>query len=310
MAACFVAEIQSEQKSRRVRVSILTLTYNRPQFIGRAIESVLNQDFQDWELIVVHDGPDERTAEIVSRWGNSDPRIRYLRREKAGNIANATNYGLAHVRGEYVAILDDDDSWIPAHKLSKQVQFLDGNPDYAACGGGMIVVDRSGQKKLRCLKRQDDAGLKRWALVANPIVHSTAMFRRSLMESCGGYDESLSGFADWDVVLKLGQCGKLYNFPEEFTSYTLWDDGWSFAQHRKSARSALTIIRRYANAYRGFLPAVATAAFQYAYAHLPEPIRQLSFSFLSRTKKALFSERRKRRAEPVESAVEPAEIAV
>ena len=291
MSACLVEPL-SIPKTAAARVSIVMLTYNRPQFISRAIQSIVDQEFQDWELIVVHDGNNEAIAEIMERWRDSDSRILYLRREKGGNIANATNFGLAQARGEYIAILDDDDFWTFRRKLSKQVQFLDDNPDYAACGGGMVVVDQTGRERLRCFKPQNDDDMKRWALLANPIAHSTAMFRSSLIHQCGRYDESLQGFQDWDVFLKLGEQGKLYNFPEAFTSYTLWDGSGSFTQHRRNTRSALTIVKRYGSKYPRFLPAIAVAILQHLYAYLPEPIRQFSFSFLSRAKKALFSERK------------------
>ncbi len=294
MAASAIAAYPTESTEPKARVSILMLTCNRPQFINRAIQSIVDQDFQDWELLIVHDGLNELTADIVERWCDFDSRIRYLPRARRGNIANATNYGLSQACGEYVAILDDDDFWIFRHKLSKQVQFLDENPDYVACGGGMVVVDQEGREKLRCLKPVNDADMKRWALVANPIAHSTAMFRSSVIERCGRYDESLNGFQDWDVFLKLGRQGKLYNFPQEFTGYTLWDGGGSFAQHKKNTGAALIIVKRHGSAYNGFLPALAVAILHHAYAHLPESVRQFSFSFLSRAKKALFAQHRSR----------------
>jgi glycosyltransferase involved in cell wall biosynthesis len=301
MSACLFAKSPAQPIPSLVRVSILMLTYNRPQFINRAIQSVIQQDFEDWELIVVHDGPNEAIAEILAEWARVDRRIRYFRRTTGGNIANATNFGLSHARGEYIAILDDDDYWISRTKLSKQVQFLDEHPDHVACGGGMVVLDETGKRKLRCLKLQHDADLKRWALISNPIAHSTAMFRRSLADLCGRYDEGLSGFQDWDLFLKLGQYGKFYNFPEEFIGYTLWSGGGSFAQHRNNTRSALLIVKRHGSFYRGFLPAITMASLHYAYARLPEPIRQLSFSFLSRVKKALFSQRQPEYTQPAET---------
>lgn len=293
MSACLVVDLPSHAKATQLRVSIVMLTYNRPQFISRAINSILNQEFQHWELIVVHDGPNEQIAEIMTQWSQRDSRIRYLRRPNGGNIANATNYALKHARGEYIAILDDDDYWIYRHKLTKQIQFLDERPDYVACGGGMTVVDQHGHECSRYFKPEDDAHIKRWALVANPIAHSTSMFRRSVIEQCGRYDESLKGFQDWDVCLKLGRHGKLYNFPEQFTGYTMWDGGGSFVQHKTNTRSALTIVTRHAGAYRGFPLAILLAGIQHVYAYLPGSIRQFSFSFLSRAKKALFSERKK-----------------
>src|ERR1039457_6885552 len=93
------------------RVSVLMLTYNRPQFIGKAIQSILAQQFQEWELLVVHDGPNEEIPVVMEEWQKRDSRIHYFRRIIPGNIAEASNFGLAHARGEYIAILYDDDYW-------------------------------------------------------------------------------------------------------------------------------------------------------------------------------------------------------
>jgi glycosyltransferase involved in cell wall biosynthesis len=267
------------------------LTYNRPQFLSRAIQSVVDQDFPDWELIVVHDGPNEKTAAIMTEWSKRDARIRYFRRPKGGNIANACNFGLSFARGEYVAILDDDDCWLARHKLAKQVAFLDNNRDYAGCGAGMTVISQGGCEIMSYLKPEQDPEIKRVALCANPMTHSTTMFRRSLGQSIGLYDESLAGFQDWDLWLRLGKQGKLYNFPEVFTGYTLWSGGGSFQQQRKNALSALRIVLRHRRDYSGFLAAFALATLHFAYAHLPYAVRRPSFSFLSRMKKTLFGQR-------------------
>src|SRR5712692_2029995 len=123
------------------KVSILTLTCNRAQYISRAIESVLCQRFQEWELIVVHDGPSGPIDAIMNEWTAVDRRIRYFHRPQMGNIANACNYGIARAKGRYIAILDDDDYWARPDKLEKQVAFLDQQPEYVGCGGGLTVVD-------------------------------------------------------------------------------------------------------------------------------------------------------------------------
>src|SRR5512139_2307009 len=151
------------------KISVLMLTYNRPQLIGRAIESVIRQDFQDWELIVVQDGDQAFTIETMQAWEKRDERIRYFRRTKGGNIADATNYGLARAQGDYIAILDDDDYWPAADKLTRQAAFLDANPDYAGCGGGVIVIDEQGREKLRYLKPEQDGLIRKAALFANPM---------------------------------------------------------------------------------------------------------------------------------------------
>jgi glycosyltransferase involved in cell wall biosynthesis len=284
------------------------LTCNRPQFLGRAIQSIIQQSLENWELIVVHDGPNQQTAAAMQQWVERDPRIRYFHRDHAGNIANACNYGLARARGQYVAILDDDDYWVAANKLAKQVAFLNSHPDYAGCGGGMTVIDDNENVLMSYLKPEQDDAIRARALWANPMTHSTSMFRRSLGAALGYYDESLAGFQDWDIWLRLGRLGKLYNFPEVFTRYTIWGSGGSFQQQRKNALSALKIVFRHRVAYRGFSGALALALMHLAYAHLPARIRKSSFSFLSRRKKAIFAGRQKRTAQehlgPLESKQE------
>jgi hypothetical protein len=119
------------------------------------------------------------------------------------------------------------------------------------------------------------------------------MFRLSLGEGIGYYDESLAGYQDWDIWLRFGQLGKLYNFPEVFTRYTIWSSGGSFQQQRKNALSALKIVFRHRVGYRRFTGALALALMHLAYAHLPSGIRKSSFSFLSQRKKAIFAGKQK-----------------
>jgi glycosyltransferase involved in cell wall biosynthesis len=265
------------------------LTYNRPQYIGRAIQSIIAQDFQDWTLLVVHDGPNEQIAAVMSHWQQQDARIQYFRRPKGGNIANATNFGLQHATGDYVAILDDDDYWPAADKLSRQVEFLDRNPEFAGCGAGVIVIDENGKETARYYKALTDGQIRRLALVANPMAHSTGMFRRTLIEKCGGYDETLAGFQDWDVWLKLGQLGKLCNFQEYWLVYQIWLGGGSFHQQKANTRSALRIVMRHRRVYPGFPTAFGMASLYHLYAHLPLGVRRASFSYLSRLKKTAFA---------------------
>ena len=275
--------------ARRARVSVLMLAFDRPELMGRAIQSVRAQDFAAWELIVVHDGPNQRIEGIMHEWVARDSRIRYFRRRTPGNIANAYNFGIAQACGEYVAILDDDDYWSVNDKLSKQVAFLDERTDYAGCGGGLIVIDRYGNELMRYLKREHHSEICRTALVANPMAHSTTMFRRALGGEVTVYDDSLSGFQDWDLWLKLGNKAKLYNFPQTFTYYTLWDGSGSYRQQRANTLSGLKIVWRHRRSYEKAPAALALVSLHYAYACLPAFVKTLSFSFLSRLKKTIFA---------------------
>ena len=273
------------------RISVIMLTYNRPQFIGNAIGSILAQQFQDWELLVVHDGPNQQIPLIMADWQKRDPRVLYFHRVVPGNIAEATNFGLSQARGEYIAILDDDDDWADPAKLATQIQFLDTHRDHCCCGGGVIVIDPDGREQMRYLKPEHDEQIKRRALMANPLAHSTTLYRRDAALKTGGYDETLPGFQDWDLWLKLGKLGKLYNFPEYFLRYRVWHGSGSFHQSKGNTTSALRITRRHRHDYAGFSIAFPMALLYHAYAHLPSGVQKFSYSFLSQWKKAAFSHR-------------------
>lgn len=271
------------------KVSVLLATYNRAHLIGRAIESVMNQSFRGWELVVADDGSTDDTRRAVEAFVKKDDRIRYLRCEHAGRIAVISNYGLKQARGEHVAIIDDDDAWIDSRKLEKQVKYLDAHPECVGCGGGFIVVDDKGAEKLRVLKPERDEDIRRNALLANPMANSTTLFRRSVARAVGDYDETMREFADWDFWLKMGLKGALYNFPEYFANYTMWSEGASFARHRGTSASSLCIVLRYRGKYPRFLPALGASITYYLYAHLPEAVKRILNPVLSRTKKTIFS---------------------
>ena len=268
-------------------VSIIMSTRNRAQFISRSILSALEQSFKEWELLVMDDGSTDNTPEVMRAWEKKDVRIRYVRLTSPGNIAKASNAGLRMAKGEFVAILDDDDWWIDPEKLAKQIKFLREHPDYIACGGSFIAVNGEGKETGRFGKPETDEAIRRVMLSANAIANSTSMFRR--VES-GFYDESLTGFADWDFFLRLGTIGKLYNFLDYFLAYRMWGGAGSVMSQRKNVDAALVIVPRYRNDYPGFIKGILLARLHWLYSRLPMPIRRATHSFLSRLKKSLFSQ--------------------
>jgi glycosyltransferase involved in cell wall biosynthesis len=272
--------------AKKPTVSVITAAWTRAHYIGIGIQSVIDQTFQDWELIIVDDGSPDNTAEVVAEWQKKDKRIKYLRLPHIGRISMVSNAGLREAQGEFVAILDDDDYWIDKRKLEKQVAFLREHPDYIACGGWFATIDGEGKETARLKKPETDEAIRRVMLFANGIANSTSMFRR---EKAGLYDETLKQFADWDFYLRLGTIGKLYNFPEYFLAYRMWGGGSSFVNQRQNAEAGIKIIKRYKNDYPGYAKAAVIARTYALYARLPVGIRRGTNAFLSHLKKTLFS---------------------
>jgi glycosyltransferase involved in cell wall biosynthesis len=287
-----VRDLTDQLSTTAIAVSIIMLTYNRPKYIERAIHSVVKQDFAEWELIIVQDGDEKITEQILSAWIARDTRIRHFRRERPGNIGSALNFGIWHARGKFIAILDDDDQWLPIDKLSKQISFLEGHPEYVGCGGGVIVLDESGKEQMSYSKPQQDQEIRSKALFANPMAHSTTLYRKSAAEAVGLYEESIADFQDWDFWLKMAKSGKLFNFQEPLMYYTLWRGGSSYRKLRSNARSAVRIVNRHSKEFRSHWWAQVLAYIYLAYAYLPSPIRLASYSLLSRLKKRLFASSR------------------
>jgi len=276
----------------RPDISIIMLTYQRPQYLERAIISARRQTHENWELVVVQDGDHEEVSAAIQACAKDDGRIRHLRRSKPGNIADATNYGIGEARADLIAILDDDDEWATSDKLALQVDFLRAHEDHAGCGGGVIVVDRLGRELMRYSKPLTGDKIRNVALVANPIAHSSAMYRKAAAQAVGGYDAvDLSDFQDWDFWLKLGMVGKLANLKQYLLRYTMWEQGASWARQRSTARSAIKILRRHRRNYPRNFSAFVMVYSYYLYAQLPNVIRESIFLRASMAKKKLFSRR-------------------
>lgn len=104
-------------------ITIITPAYNAEKYISETIQSVLNQTYQDWEMIIVDDCSTDNTSVIVQKYVEKDSRIRLIRAPINGGVAKARNIGLEHAKGEYIAFVDSDDLWIP-EKLDKQISFM------------------------------------------------------------------------------------------------------------------------------------------------------------------------------------------
>src|SRR5690554_1467307 len=124
------------------KITVFMAAYNAEAFIAEAISSILNQSFEDFELLVVNDGSIDKTVDVVHSF--ADPRIRLIHNEKNNGLVYTRNSALDEARGEYIAVLDSDDIAVP-ERLQLQYDYMIQYPKIALCGGHAALIDAQGQ---------------------------------------------------------------------------------------------------------------------------------------------------------------------
>ncbi|HEX2274960.1 MAG TPA: glycosyltransferase family 2 protein [Acidimicrobiales bacterium] len=191
--------------------------YNAASFVSAAVESVLAQTYEPVECVVVDDGSTDATSTVVAGFGS---RVRCIRKANGG-VASARNTGLADARGEFVAFLDADDTWVP-HKLERQMELFRSAPSTGLVYSGIAVVD----EHLRPVGTIDpapvDVALRNTLLLEQPFatgVGSTGVLPARVLREIGGFDERLSTSADCDLVCRVAIRYPLACCPEPLAHY-------------------------------------------------------------------------------------------
>ncbi|NIA13853.1 MAG: glycosyltransferase [Nitrospiraceae bacterium] len=233
-------------------VSVIMPTYNRAGVVAEAIQSVLDQTWPNWELLVCDDGSEDDTQSRVSTV--ADSRVRYLRLRHRG-AARARNEGLSAAKGAYIAYLDSDNLWHPEY-LTVMVAALETRPGRACAAARYldVLIDEDGA----CVARPGRMGTvdygklqHRNCMDLNSFVH-----RRTLYEAFGGFTDSLARLQDWDLFLK-------YTFAHEplfvdpfltlYRSNTAWSQ-LTAEMRTHDAESVRTVHRNVASYYKDGLP--------------------------------------------------------
>lgn len=201
-------------------VSIITPCYNGEKYIAQTIESVLAQTYQNWEMLIVDDGSKDRSAELVNRYAQKDSRIRLLCQENAGSAA-ARNNGLRNCRGQYIALLDADDLWLPQF-LEKQIACLKAN--HALCVScAYNRIDENGAEIMRPTYPKRIITVKDME-VMNQIGCLSGLYdsqRHGIIYLREELKSIRDDYAYWYDIVKLE--GKAIGNPEILASYRVLD---------------------------------------------------------------------------------------
>ncbi|MCL2028831.1 MAG: glycosyltransferase [Deltaproteobacteria bacterium] len=203
-------EVKPMLNLEKPKVTVLISTFNRPKYLAEAIESVVNQRFQDWELIVMNDGG-VNVQEVVDKF--ADPRITYVDDTRNRGAAYRFNRGLDMARGEYICYLGDDDIFYPNH-IEVLAKALDENPQvalaYSDLYGVSSVADKSGKRYVLDKRVSVSRGFNReFMFHYNHVLHVSVMHRLEAARRVGGFDQRVKVLIEWSLNRRLAF---LYDF--------------------------------------------------------------------------------------------------
>ena len=227
-------------QNNKALVSIIMPTYNHGKYIGRALKSLINQTYTNWEVIVVDNHSTDDTDKIVSSF--SDPRIIKIKIYNDGIIAKSRNAGIREARGEWIAFLDSDDSWTD-DKLKICVDLLDERIDFLYHDLEIISEKRNliGFRKTKSRQLKGDVFID-LLIGGNPIPNSSVMVRASLINKINGMCESprMIGAEDYNAWLKLSKLTNRYLYlPKKMGFYLVHAEGVSRRNNLLPTRYAI-----------------------------------------------------------------------
>lgn len=236
-------------------ISVVIPTYNRKKTIGRAIDSVLNQTFSDFELIIVDDGSTDGTLEYVTEKYGEDSRITYIKLEKNGGVSNARNVGAEEARGEWVAFQDSDDEWL-LDKLEKQYAIIkDVDKSVGMVYARILMLYASGERAVipnRSIKNDYISGDIFPVLLQMPLVPApTILVRKTVFLERGGYDTTLKSWEDYEFSLRIAEKYKVILVDDALTvAYESADSVNS--RHAEQLRLMTVLFNRYMPFYKKY----------------------------------------------------------
>jgi len=255
-----------------MKISIITPIYNGQEFLDETIQTVINQSYTNWELLLIDDGSTDRSKQICVTHSQKDDRIQYFYKKNGGQ-ASARNLGITNSKGEWVAMLDADDLW-HKDKLLKQVEAITNNPNISICFTNTLAFQKSLDNELYNANNKKygllDATLFQEIYTSNYISNSSVLLKKQALIKVGLYNEneSLRGSEDWELLLRmLFNKEAAYGLKEIFLYYRIHEGGIHLQNarmfigktlvykiyHDKQSIPKLLKLKQYRHTYRELL---------------------------------------------------------
>lgn len=198
-------------------VSILLNCFNSSPYISRAIQSVIDQSYKNWELIIWDDGSSDNTVKKIKKF--DDSRIKLFLQKKNLGLGSSRIKAIKKIKGSLVSILDSDD-FINRHKIKKQVNIFNKNKNISICGTWAKFYDENLNIKKKFTSKLSNIDLKKRLLFVNILPHSSLMYKKESAIKVGWYSKKFEYSQDFDLTLKLLKKNDIYLIKEHLTNIT------------------------------------------------------------------------------------------
>ncbi len=219
-------------KERPPKVSVVLPVYNGEKYIKAAVDSILEQTFSDFELIIINDGSEDKTQEILD--SIKDPRVIKVKQPNKG-IVFSLNKAIEVSKGEYIARQDADDLSLPS-RIEEEVNILDNNRDIILVGTNAIEINEKDRKIGDRQMPADDPSIRISLFNFSPFVHGSVMFRKSAFKQAGGYRQDYWPVEDFDLWRRMIGLGKAKNIQMGLYKFRINSEGTSQTNLDKTKR--------------------------------------------------------------------------
>lgn len=244
-------------------VSVITPAYNRENTIRATLISAMRQEYPNMEYIVVNDGSQDDTENIVRSLQEEDSRIVLINNSKNLWISESRNIWMEHARWEIFAVLDSDDIWFRRDKISKQVAFLQQHPQVGILWTNAVVKNK--WKYSYTKERITDNDIRWHTLGGTQFLHSSMVYPREVYETIGGYNPKIKYADDREYQLRAGKCFEFANLPDYMVLYNAHMDNVSHQHRKRQTLESTWLTFRYAWDYPNVLPSIGKKLMSGAY---------------------------------------------
>jgi glycosyltransferase involved in cell wall biosynthesis len=253
---------QDEKAMFAPKFSIVVANYNKERYLHTALESIINQSFEDYEVIVVDDGSTDNSVKLIQeRSPRFQGKLICICQSNKG-VASARNVGVSRARGQYVAFLDSDDYWHP-DRLKRHAEVLDEHADVGFCCGDFNIIQNGGKAESHFKKwvRMDNfpncapiAPIQAFRLLVdvNFVGTSGVSIRNSCLKALKGFDVRYRQAEDYDLWLRSAMITDFYVLPDVLHSYRVFGDGIT-ANQKETLKCCRIVLENIAVEYQRFV---------------------------------------------------------